>query len=380
MVCTRVTYGASHLGMLQVRHVTRYAAATRRLGTMMRVRFDTIADARMAARTLPVVEATRERRASDVAIALRVRIVTVGTAHASVAVALAEALRLLVREGPHATIGRQGTVAEQRQSERVESLQRIAGKIAGSHLILERVALIAHPKRLFLVERGEWPHADVCGTRHLPGPCQLDVTTSRSVTGLAIDGERRDARGVAVSAGVEPRLDLAAVAPLTVGEAGQVAEHAHRRPVAARGERHVRGDWFPSLAGARAGVAEPSFRRSAQLERKKAHGAIGAARHEALRTAAGHVAASHHAVHGQRLRRASLLLDDERVLPASGPARRDQRIAEANWASIERGEHDTVRRRAAGPAVCRAFPRAVFSDVTTGAARCAHEVGACNNR
>ena len=143
MIRPTVSNRAAHFGMLQIRNVAGDAAAARRLGAMMRVFLEPIALARMTARALPVVSATGQRRTVHVAIALRVRIVTVRASHASLAVALAEALRLLVRKGPHTAIGREGAIAEQWKSERVEALQRIAGEIAGPHLILEGVALIA---------------------------------------------------------------------------------------------------------------------------------------------------------------------------------------------------------------------------------------------
>jgi hypothetical protein len=94
---------------------------------VMSVELYTLGFARMAGRALPVTQWSCERCTVDISISLRVWIVTIDTAHATVHVAVTETLILLIRERAYPPIGKQRAVAEQRKGEGVISLQRIAG-------------------------------------------------------------------------------------------------------------------------------------------------------------------------------------------------------------------------------------------------------------
>jgi len=95
-------------------------------------------------RALPIVKATGELGAVDVPVLLRMRIVTIRASHAAVQVTIAILLVLLIGERAHAAIGIQWPIAQQRQRQRIESLERIAARITGVKPILDGMALEAH--------------------------------------------------------------------------------------------------------------------------------------------------------------------------------------------------------------------------------------------
>ena len=113
---------------------------------MVRMRSGTLGTslARVAARTLPIIEATNEWRAIHVAVLLRVRIMTICATHAAAEIAVAITLVFLVRERAYPTIGRKRPVAEEREGEGVITLERVPREISRTKAVFQGMTLEAH--------------------------------------------------------------------------------------------------------------------------------------------------------------------------------------------------------------------------------------------
>src|ERR1043166_3744306 len=155
---------------------------------------DTIDFARVAGRALPIIEATNQGHSVDIAVLLGMGIMARRARQPAIQIAVAELVCLLIRKGPHATVRIERPVTEERELDRVVTSERIAGEIPIVQLILHGVTSVANPERRVLVERRERHETDVSALRELAPRGQLHVSARGSVTGFAVDRQRREPR------------------------------------------------------------------------------------------------------------------------------------------------------------------------------------------
>src|SRR3972149_2584053 len=240
---------------------------------MMRVRGDVSGLAGVTAGALTVGEPVRQRTCPDVSVFLAGGVGTTDTGQRAAEVAVAEPVVLLVCERAYPPVREPGFVAQRGQSKRVVRLQVFPRQIAGAQHVLHRMTLEADGKRLVLGECDQRPHTDVRRGLQPTGAHQLHVTTARSMTGLAVDAEVLVPRLVGPDARVRPKLDLAPVAFLAVGETRVRTEDPLRGPVHAGLERDIRRDRNPALIPPAVGIAEPHALPPNEIERQEADGA-----------------------------------------------------------------------------------------------------------
>ena len=345
-------------------------------------------DGSVATRALAVVEAPLERVAENVAVSLRVRIVTVDAGHRPEQVARAAAMGLLVAEGRDPPVGQVWRVADQGQPQAV-----VVARSAVPHGALERMALEAHGERgvgIECVERGKAgaprqsrfarPGArPTDGSTTAPGP--LHMRLRGAVARFAVDPQCRETRLVACQLGPVLHFDLAAVAVLAVREPPVRAEDSHRRPVSALGQPHFLCDRQPARVRTKGGavrarhpeasderrVAEPDVGVRGVVEGQESLGAVRMARHEALGPSSHHVPASDHPRHHKPFRGTAVPFDHEHVTPLVVHKRGDHRVGEPDRRSFEGRDHGLRTRLAARLPVGRSLPLRVLFAVAVPA-------------
>jgi hypothetical protein len=366
VVGARIWDPGTHLGLLQVRHVTGDTATAFRLGGVEGVRLDGIGLGSVAGGALPVVEPPDQRVSELVLVGLRVRLVTAHARHGPVQVAGTAQMGALVREGLDAEVGKERIVAENRELEGVVLLERITREMPLAHHVLQGVALEAQVQRSVLGHRAQGRDPQVPVEPEASGLGQLDVIASGAVAGLAVDPKRHVARTIVLAR----RLvgdDLATVTALAICEPLHRAQDAERWPISAVRQGHVWSDGDPAPFGACARVAKPLRFVAGPVEGKEPDGPVGHPCHEPLGASPDHVAAADDAVDGKDPLLVPRLPDHELVLTLRRHARDHPTVREDDGASVE-GRDDELRLRlAAGPAVGRGGPAVVVVLVALGA-------------
>ena len=357
--------GVPNLRMLQVRHVTRDAAAARRFGRVKGVRHRIVGLGGVTGRALAVVGLARQRRAVDVPIPQAVRLVAADAGHAAIDIARRRQMRGLVRERPDAAVRQVGIVAQDGKLQGMVVRERRPRQVTLLHHVLERVAGEADLQRLLDAVGYPAGQGDVAIAGRTRGH-HLGVPLRRAVAGLAVDVQRRPARGHAL-ARLEVRRDLAAVAGLAVREARMRAENPHGRPVSAVRQGHVGRNRRPRAIGARVGVAEPGVQLPGVVEGQEANRPVGHSRHESLRAAAQHMTAPDHPVHGDHAVRIAVPTYEEQVSARGVDLRGDGAVAKQDRAAVEGGDDGFRRGHSPGPAVRGGDPAGVLLGVASAA-------------
>jgi hypothetical protein len=97
----------------------------------------------VTARALVIIEPAGQEGARDVAVLLRMRVMTARARHAAVAITIAVQVSFLIGKRADAPIRQKRFVAELWQPDRVELGQRQARRVARPELVLQGVALPA---------------------------------------------------------------------------------------------------------------------------------------------------------------------------------------------------------------------------------------------
>src|SRR6188768_2188930 len=171
--------------------MTRHALVSGGASTMVGMSLRRQAFAGVASGALPIVESAGQRPAGEIAISLRVRIVTIRACHRSVEIAVAELVTRLIAETPHAAIHQERALLQEAQLEGKVFLERHSGqKGIIPQGVLAGVTLITGLHRFLLGKAGQRLHPDV-GILFPSRPAdEFDVSPATSVAGFAVDAQR----------------------------------------------------------------------------------------------------------------------------------------------------------------------------------------------
>src|ERR1043166_3703989 len=349
--------------MLQEWHVAACAEASGGAGSMMGMRLRRDAFACVATRALPVIESAGEWSAEDIAILLRVWVMTIDATHRAVQVTVAVEMVALIAKGADAAIRGVG-ILELGKFDREKILQRIPRQVRSfTNNFLGGMTLKANHKRLIFVHGREWFHAEVGHTLEAGPADDLDVRLARTVAGLAVNGQAGVMSLVFARIWIELSRDLAAVAILAIGKIRHRSQHSSGRPIGQIGsERNLIVKRHPSQVASQ--LNEPEILLPDEIEGEKSYRAVVELMKKELRAASVHLAAANHVINADDQRWQAGFLENELIFPLRIDARCHARVLEAHRLAIEAGDDFHLTWISAGTPVGRLLPQLVLFFMT----------------